>query len=108
MLARARHILGALAMVMAGFVIVGLSDYVLWFTFLSPEVLSTKIAPWWLPPAYRWQDFSSLWMSRFSEALSPSFLAENLIGLTLILWMAARVVRSIRRPGGLSPTRGSA
>jgi len=97
MLARAREIAVGLAMVMAGFVIVGLSDYVLWFTFISEDVLSTKIVPWWLSPAYRWQQFSSLWMSRFSEVLSFSFLAENIIALTVMIWAVARVVRSVRR-----------
>jgi hypothetical protein len=100
MLARARHILGALAMVMAGFVIVGLSDFVLWFTFVSADVLSTGIVPRWLLPPLWWPTTSTLWMSRFSYLLSPSFLAENIIGLAVMIVVVGRAIRSGRHPGG--------
>ena len=54
MLARAREIVVGLAMVMAGFVVVGLSDYIVWLAFVSEDVLSARIVPRWLLPPFWW------------------------------------------------------
>jgi hypothetical protein len=82
MLVGVRDTVCGVTIVMAAFLAVGLSDYVVWFAFISSNALPHIDWPWWLHPP--------LWFSRFSYL---SGFAEGLLGFAVVIWLVALGVR---------------
>jgi hypothetical protein len=84
MLSGARQVVCGLALVVAGFLVVGLSDFVLWYAFLSPGAY--RVDGMWSPEGTL--NFSYL-----------SNIAANLITLALMTSLIGHVVRCFRHSG---------